>query len=30
VIVQDMNKDGLADIVVANKKGVFFFEQNPQ
>jgi hypothetical protein len=30
VVVQDMNKDGLADIVVANKKGVFFFEQKKQ
>jgi hypothetical protein len=27
VLVQDMNGDGLPDIVVANKKGVFFFEQ---
>ena len=27
VVVQDMNKDGRADIVVANKNGVFFFEQ---
>ncbi|WP_119078708.1 FG-GAP repeat domain-containing protein [Chitinophaga alhagiae] len=26
-VVQDMNKDGLKDIVVSNKKGVFFFEQ---
>jgi len=26
VLVQDMNNDGLPDIVVANKKGVFFFE----
>ena len=30
VRVQDMNGDGLADIVVANKKGVFFFEQIKQ
>lgn len=30
VLVQDINKDGLADIVVANKKGVFFFEQKKQ
>lgn len=29
-VVQDMNKDGLADIVIANKKGVFFFEQRKQ
>ncbi len=27
VVVQDMNRDGLADIVVCNKKGLFFFEQ---
>jgi hypothetical protein len=27
VLVQDMNKDALPDIIVANKKGVFFFEQ---
>ena len=27
IVVQDMNKDGLVDIVIANKKGVFFFEQ---
>jgi FG-GAP repeat len=27
VLVQDMNGDGLPDIVVANKKGVFLFEQ---
>src|SRR5260221_2586122 len=26
-LVQDINKDGLPDIIVANKKGVFFFEQ---
>lgn len=26
-VVQDMNKDGLKDIVISNKKGVFFFEQ---
>lgn len=30
VVVQDINKDGRADIIVANKKGVFFFEQQPQ
>lgn len=27
VIVEDMNRDGLPDIVVCNKKGLFFFEQ---
>ncbi len=27
VWVQDMNKDGLPDIIVGNKKGVFFFQQ---
>jgi hypothetical protein len=27
VIVEDINKDHLPDIIVANKKGVFFFEQ---
>ncbi|WP_211330077.1 FG-GAP-like repeat-containing protein [Deminuibacter soli] len=27
VVVQDINKDGLPDIIVSNKKGVFFFEQ---
>lgn len=27
VIIQDMNKDKLADIIAANKKGVFYFEQ---
>ena len=26
VVVKDINGDGLADIIVANKKGVFFFE----
>lgn len=26
VVVQDINKDGLLDIIVANKKGLFFFE----
>jgi len=26
-VVGDMNKDGLLDIVISNKKGVFFFEQ---
>jgi hypothetical protein len=27
VTTQDMNKDGLVDIVIGNKKGVFLFEQ---
>lgn len=27
VLVQDINRDKLPDIIVANKKGVFFFEQ---
>jgi hypothetical protein len=27
VVVQDMNHDGLPDIIVCNKKGLFFFEQ---
>jgi hypothetical protein len=27
VLVQDINNDGKNDIVIANKKGVFFFEQ---
>lgn len=27
VVVKDMNQDGLPDIVVANKKGVFIFER---
>ena len=27
VLVQDMNNDGLPDIVVSNKKGLFLFEQ---
>jgi hypothetical protein len=26
-VVQDINKDKLPDIIVSNKKGVFFFEQ---
>lgn len=26
IITQDINKDGMADIVIANKKGVFLFE----
>ena len=29
VLVQDINADGRADIIVSNKKGVFFFEQQP-
>ena len=28
-VVEDINGDGLLDIVVANKKGVFYFEQIP-
>jgi len=27
VVVQDMNHDGLPDIIICNKKGLFFFEQ---
>lgn len=27
VLVEDISKDGLKDIIVANKKGVFFFKQ---
>lgn len=27
VVVKDMNRDGLPDIVICNKKGLFFFEQ---
>jgi hypothetical protein len=27
VVVQDINRDGLPDIIVCNKKGLFFFEQ---
>ncbi len=27
VVVQDINHDGLPDIIISNKKGVFFFEQ---
>jgi hypothetical protein len=27
VVIYDLNKDGLKDIIVSNKKGVFFFEQ---
>jgi hypothetical protein len=26
LVVQDMNKDGMKDIVISNKKGVFYFE----
>jgi hypothetical protein len=26
-VVEDINKDGLRDIIVSNKKGVYFFEQ---
>ncbi|CAN5449349.1 FG-GAP-like repeat-containing protein [soil metagenome] len=29
-IVQDLNKDQLTDIIISNKKGVFFFEQVKQ
>jgi hypothetical protein len=28
VLVKDITGDGLKDIVVANKKGVFVFKQN--
>ena len=28
-VVEDVNGDGLLDIVIANKKGVFYFERNP-
>jgi hypothetical protein len=28
--VHDMNSDGLLDIIIANKRGVFYFEQNRQ
>lgn len=27
VVIQDMNKDKLVDVVIGNKKGVFYFEQ---
>ena len=27
VIVQDINQDDKKDIIISNKKGVFFFEQ---
>ena len=30
VVVTDLNKNKLEDIIVANKKGVFYFEQVPQ
>ena len=30
VIVKDINQDGLPDIIVANKKGVFIFERVKQ
>jgi hypothetical protein len=26
-VVEDINNDSLPDIVISNKKGVFFFEQ---
>lgn len=26
-VVDDLNKDGLTDVIISNKKGVFFFEQ---
>jgi hypothetical protein len=26
-VVRDINRDGLVDIIISNKKGVFFFEQ---
>jgi len=29
VVVQDINRDGRVDIITANKKGVYFFEQQP-
>jgi hypothetical protein len=28
-VTEDMNKDGLLDIVIGNKNGVFYFEQIP-
>jgi hypothetical protein len=28
VVIQDMNKDKLPDVVIANKKGVFIFEHS--
>jgi hypothetical protein len=27
IVVRDINNDGLTDIIISNKKGVFFFEQ---
>ena len=30
VVVKDINKDNLPDIIISNKKGVFFFEQLKQ
>ena len=27
VVAEDITKDGLTDVVIANKKGVFLFEQ---
>jgi hypothetical protein len=30
VVVKDINQDGLPDIIVANKKGVFIFERVKQ
>jgi hypothetical protein len=29
IVAEDMNKDGRIDIVIANKKGVFLFENLP-
>jgi hypothetical protein len=29
-VVDDINNDGLPDIIISNKKGVFFFEQMKQ
>lgn len=28
-VVEDINGDGLLDVVIANKKGIFYFERNP-
>ena len=30
LVVKDLDMDGLADIIVANKKGLFYFEQIPK
>jgi hypothetical protein len=30
IVVQDINKDGLTDIITSNKKGVFYFQANKQ